>query len=210
MNVRSRILPAIAVLLLLPGCLGGALRGGKPDDIYRFGAAALPPSAVATDIGLAPRTLTLPRVRFAPEIADDRLLAALGEKTLYIKGVRWIAPAPDLFSQALERMLQARAPEIRLSGPQDANIAGYALDIGVTRFEARYAGADTAAPSVVMEGSATLYAPKDRHIVAFHRFAVSAPAAENRAAAIAAAFDAADTRFTAQLADWTRTSIGGG
>lgn len=207
MNVHPRILPALAVVLLLPGCLSGALRGGKPDDLYRFGAAAMPPSAVAADIGLPPRTLTLLHVRFAPEIADDRLLAAQGAQTMYVKGARWIAPAPDLFSQALERMLQARAPEIQLAGTQNAGPTGYALDVAVTRFEAQYGSAAAAAPTVAMEGSATLYAPKDRHVVAFRRFAVTSPATVNRATSIVAAFDAADTQFTADLADWVRIGI---
>lgn len=204
---HTRILPALAVLLLLPGCLGGALRGGKPDDLYRFGAAAVPPSAVAADIGLPPRTLTLPRARLAPEIADDRLLATRGAQTMYIKGARWIAPAPDLFSQALERMLQARAPEIQLAGTQNVGPTGYALDVAITRFEARYGSAATDTPVIAMEGSATLYAPKDRHVVAFRRFAVAIPAAANRATSIVSAFDAADTQFTADLADWVRTGI---
>ncbi|WP_454883351.1 ABC-type transport auxiliary lipoprotein family protein [Sphingomonas oryzagri] len=204
---HTRILPALALLLMLPGCLGGALRGGKPDDLYRFGAAAMPPSAVAADTGLPRRTLTLLHVHFAPEVADDRLLAARGTQTMYIKGVRWIAPAPDLFSQALERMLQARAPEIQLAGTQNAGPTGYALDVAVTRFEAHYGSAATDTPVVAMEGSATLYAPKDRHVIAFQRFAVAIPAAANRAPSIVAAFDAADTQFTADLADWVRTGI---
>lgn len=207
MNRRLCLLPALALLILLSGCLSGVLRGGKPDDLYRFGAAAAPPAATAVTTGLPPRTLTLLHVRFAPEIADDRLLAAQGAHTLYIKGLRWIAPAPDLFTQALNRMLQARAPEIRLLGTQDASASGYTIDIDVTRFEARYEGAYTGAPAVAMEGSAALYAPKDRHLIAFRRFAVTTQAAENRATSTVAAFDAADAQFTADLVDWLRTGI---
>src|SRR3546814_19148122 len=62
----------------------------------------------------APATLSLARIRFAPEIEGDRILTARGESVLYIKDARWAAPAPDLFSQALARQFATRSEERRV------------------------------------------------------------------------------------------------
>ncbi|MFD2427754.1 hypothetical protein ACFSUK_05130 [Sphingobium scionense] len=88
---------------------GTLLGSGKPDNLFRFGVPEREDVQVGT-ANAAPVTLSLARIRFAPEIEGDRILTARGESVLYIKDARWAAPAPDLFSQALARQFATLAP----------------------------------------------------------------------------------------------------
>ncbi|WP_454887526.1 ABC-type transport auxiliary lipoprotein family protein [Sphingomonas oryzagri] len=204
-----RLCLALGGLFLLGGCLSGALRGGKPDELYRFGSAG-GAAAGAEAGGVVPRlSLTFDHFRFSPEISSDRLLAVQDNQSLYIKGVRWIAPAPDLFVQGLDRTFQARAPDVRVTQRQETDPSAYTLDIEITRFEARYDGGFAGNPSVMMEGTATLHAPRDRHVVAFRHFSASAAAVGRQAPAVTSAFDQANSLFSAQVVDWTRLAMAG-
>ncbi len=205
---RRLCAPALLALVLLGGCVGGLLGGGKPDALYRFGVSEQNIGSLPEQRPESDRTITLLRIRFAPEIDGDRLLATRGESALYIEGARWVAAAPDLFSQALGRTFRNRAPAVRLIPAQNGDPSDYALEISITRFEAHYAtaGPDEVPPMVLMEGDATLYGPGNRKAVTVRHVSTQAAAGANRAGAIVAAFDGAAGLFTAQVVDWVNGS----
>lgn len=189
--------------LLLGGC-GSLLGGGKRDDLFRFGVIE-PTNETAAQSAVSRRPLSLLRIRFAPEIEGDRILTTRGPSAVYIKDARWVASSTDLFTLALTRQFDARAPDLRLASPRTATGASQALQVSIDRFEARYTpDADgKTPPTVVIAGDATLFGADDRQPVAAHRFSVEEPALANSTSGIVPAFDRAVTRYAAQLVDWT-------
>ncbi|MGE5722202.1 MAG: ABC-type transport auxiliary lipoprotein family protein [Sphingomonadales bacterium] len=200
-----RLAGLLAALFLLAGCSIGLLGDGGRSDLFRFGVPEQA-QAASPDRGRPQRTIALERVRFAREIEGDRVLTSRGESVLYVEGMRWAAPAADLFTQAVLRQFAGRLPETLLASPRGAGGATLALQLTVDRFEARYpaaAGKDDP-PTIVVGGTAALSAQRGGPPIALHRFAVEEPATANGKAAIAAAFDRAVDRYTILLADWTR------
>ena len=205
-----RLLPTLGGLLLLGGCVGNLLGGGKPDALYRFGveqpvAIGAPAQTPLPDapVAPAPRTIVLLKTSFASEVEGDRLLATHGQSTRYIKGMRWVGGTPGLFSQALARSFQSRAPGLRLTTTPGGDLTGYALALAIGRFEAQYGDeAMSAAPTILIEGDATLYGLGDRKAITTRHFAIQAVAGRNDAVRIVAAFDEAATAYTAAVAEW--------
>jgi len=205
MMARMRMLTAIGALLLLSGCLGKMLNAGPPEALYRFGQAG---PVVPGQTGNAARlAVALERVAFAPAIDGDRLIAVHGDSVRYIKGMRWVSAAPGLFGQSVQNSFAARARDLRLLPKTGDGIAMLGLSVDVARFEVRYDDdAMDSVPTVVIEGAATLVRLSDRRIGATANFAARVPAAANRGAAIAAAFDVATAQATAQITDWVEAT----
>lgn len=198
----------LAVALLLSGC-GSLLGGGKPVDLYRFATPpAVAPAGVSGVLPRSTRTLLVMPVRFAAEIDGDKVLAAQGQKTLYIKGMRWAAPAPVLFAQALTAGFTARVPDVAVVDRRTGANADASLQISIDRFEAQYNGDILAAPIVVIEGRATLIDAKTNLPVGSYRLTATARASANNAAEIAAAFDRANTIAVTGAVDWVAATIG--
>ncbi|WP_139114816.1 MULTISPECIES: ABC-type transport auxiliary lipoprotein family protein [Sphingomonadaceae] len=203
LSTRNRTFALLSSALLLASC-GNLLGGGERADLFRFGV--VDPTPVTGMQGALPtRSVSLLRPRFSQEVEGDRMLTTRGERALYLKGVRWVAPVPDLFTQALMRQYAARAPDVRLTGVRNATGASHALQIDIERFEARYAldGGEKAPPTVIIEGDATLFDLSDRRPVEAKRFLVQEPASANTTSGIVAAFDRAVARSTTELTDWS-------
>ncbi len=198
---------ALILICLLGGCVGKLLGGGKPDALYRFGAAARVAEISATET--AQQTILLEPVRFAAEIDGDRMLAVSGTSTRYIKGSRWVTSGPGQFAEALRRSFAARAPDLRLTGQQGSDRTGSALWVRVGRFEAQYdAPLMESPPTIMMETDATLYALSDRKVMAQQHFMVRVPVLQNRVAALVAGFDQAATCSADDIAGWVRRITG--
>jgi len=199
-RATSRATLAIAAALSLSGCVGALLGGGKPDTLYRFGpvAAGTIPQATA-----APRrTLALPVPQFSPATAGDRILTTQGSEISYIKGVRWVSPAPTLYAAALDATVATRAPDIAV-----ATRASGILTVSVNRFEASYSRAGAGAPVIHVDGVAFLADRATKTIVGRLRFSGTASAAANTGPAIIAAFDAATMQSVTQIVDWANVTI---
>ncbi len=209
-----RLSPALGGLLLLSGCMGNLLGGGKPDALYRFGAdqpvdVSMPAVPVPAQPIAVPRPIVLLKTGFASEVDNDRVLATHGQSARYIKGMRWVAGAPGLFSQAMARSFQARAPALRFTTSPGGDLTGYGLALAIARFEAQYGDdAMQAAPTIRIEGDATLFGLADRKAIATRHFSIQAVAWRNDAPQIVAAFDYATDLYTAQVADWAVVSAG--
>ena len=203
-----RYLLTVSALLLLGGCGGLLGSSGKRDTLFRFGIAEQNNATVA-ERPAAGRPLTLARIRFAPEIEGDRILTARGSSVLYVKDARWVAPAPDLFAQAMTRQFDQRASNIRMVSWRGGGAGAVALQLNLDRFEARYAPESDkqSPPTILISGDATLTALTDRQMKASHRFLEEEPARQNSKAELAAAFDRATARFTAAVVDWTSQTL---
>lgn len=78
------------------------------------------------------------------------------------------------------------------------------------RLEAQYDGQSmTHPPLIAIDGDATLCELSDHRGVAQRHFVAHMQATQNRAEAIVGAFDRATLCYTADLADWVRTSTVG-
>lgn len=203
MTIRSLLFPCLALVVtcLLGGCVGKLLGDDKPDALYRFGGSAR--VAVNSVPDTASQVIVLEPVRFAAEIEGNRMLAVSGTSARYIKGGRWVTSGPNLFTEALQRSFQARAPVLRLIGRQVSDRTGYSLAVRIVRFEAQYdAPLMVSPPTIVMESDVTLYALSDRTVFAQRHFAARVPAAQNRITALVVGFDQVATCAADDIAVW--------
>ena len=194
-------LGALAAATALGAC--SLLSSPDPVQLYRFGGTQAEGRAVSP---AQPVDIALRRIEFAQAVRSERILGVTGTEAAYIKGARWLAPAPDLFTDALESAFASGASRVRLLGPREVTPGNQTLDIDVRTFEAHYAVRD-GAPTVVVIARARLL-NRDRTIDAEETFESSVPASANRVAAIVDAFDAATAAVTRDIVAWTDANVG--
>jgi cholesterol transport system auxiliary component len=170
----------------------------KPIQLYAFGqlpppaAGAVAPGAVGVVFG----GVTMPAAA-----VGDQILAITGQDVAYIGGARWVVPAGLMIQGDAERAFEARGQRVRLLHRGDFAGAAAILRLDVGDFEARYA-APGEAPTVVVSLRATLTRPGGA-LIADQTFTARKPAAENRIAAIVAAYDKATIDVLGQVVVWT-------
>lgn len=199
---RSLLIAAAAALPLLSGC--ALLSSPDPVQMYHFGGQA--PAEARAPIA-QPVAMGLRRVEMPQASRTDRLVGVTGSEVAYIKGARWVSPADDLYTEALENAFAARAQRVRLVGPRELTTAERSLDVDMRAFEARY-DAPGAAPSAVITARAQILSREDRSVIAERTFSVTRPASENRVSAIVQAFEAATADINAQIVDWADQNAG--
>jgi cholesterol transport system auxiliary component len=186
---------------VLGGCIS-VFPKAKPVQMYRFGDRAAAPPAQSqaqsqAQAATAPVTVLKGPIAFPPASGGDRILTVTGTENAYIGGARWVAPAANLFDEALLKAFDAPgAPRLVARGEPLA--APSTLRLDVRAFEARYPG-----PTVRVRIRATLIRNADRALVGEKMFDAAVPAGDNRQAAIVAAFDQAVGQDLAGLRDWT-------
>lgn len=189
-----------AAALALSGC--ALLSTPDPVQTYRFGGAAA--TQGATTIA-APLQVSLRRVEMPAAVQNDRILSVTGAETAYIGGARWVSPASELYTAALENAFVTQATQVRLIGPRELTRSTRSLDIDVRAFEARYETAG-AAPTVVITIRARVLTLPERSVRAERIFTVEQPAGGNRISAIVEAFDLATRDINAEIVTWTEAS----
>ncbi|MFN4041760.1 MAG: ABC-type transport auxiliary lipoprotein family protein [Brevundimonas sp.] len=199
---RSLLIAAAAALPILSGC--ALLSSPDPVQMYHFGGQA--PAEARAPIA-QPVAMGLRRIEMPQASRTDRIVGVTGSEVAYIKGARWVSPADDLYTEALENAFAARAQRVRLVGPRELTTAERSLDVDMRAFEARY-DAPGAAPSAVITARAQILSREDRSVVAEQTFSVSRPASENRVSAIVQAFEAATADINAQIVDWADQNAG--
>lgn len=189
-----------AAALALSGC--ALLSTPDPVQTYRFGGAAA--TEGATTIA-TPLQVSLRRVEMPAAVQNDRILSVTGAETAYIGGARWVSPASELYTAALENAFVTQATQVRLIGPRELTRSTRSLDIDVRAFEARYE-MPGAAPTVVITIRARVLTLPERSVRAERIFTVEQPAAGNRISAIVEAFDLATRDINAEIVAWTEAS----
>lgn len=187
---------AAAAAISLSGC--ALLSSPDPVQLYRFGdvadATATPPAT--------PIQVKLRAVEFPQPASGDRILSVTGTEAAFVAGGRWVAPAVQIYSDALESAFGAQARNVRLIGRRELTPTTRLLDIDVRAFEARYDYVD-AVPSVVVTVRARLLRFPERTVSMEQTFTVTQSAGENRMSAIVAAYDTATRDVNTQIVAWT-------
>ncbi len=185
-----------ACALVLPLALGGCISifpKAQPVQLYSFGQAVPAPTAPVR----TPVTVIKGATTFPPAAGGDRLLTVTGAESAYIGGARWLSPASVIFDEVLLRAFDGPGSP-RLVERGEPLTAPSTLRLDVRRFEARYPG-----PTVSVQVRATLIRNGDRTIIGETLFDASVPAAENRQAAIVAAYDGAVDKVVSDIRGWT-------
>jgi len=200
-----RIAALAATGVLLSGCLGGLLGGGKPAQLYQFGqtptaAAAQPPAAGTVGVFLA-------NADFQRETAGDKILAITNGQAQYIAQSRWVAPADVLFRQAVLTAFDAAPGRVRLIPRGEQARTDHALRLDVRNFETRYEAGPEAAPTVVVRVRGALARDTDRAAGRERIFEARVPAASNRVTAIVAAYDRAVADVLGEVVRWTEAEV---
>lgn len=191
-----------AAALALSGC--ALLSTPDPVQTYRFGgAAATQGSTVITE----PVQVSFRRIEMPAAVQNDRILSVTGAETAYIGGARWVSPASELYTAALENAFVTQATQVRLIGPRELTRSTRALDVDVRAFEARY-DAPGATPTVVITIRARVLTLPERSVRAERIFTVEQTAGANRVSAIVEAFDLATRDINTQIVAWTEASVG--
>ena len=199
---RLSILAVALLGCLLVGCIS-LLPKQKPVQLYRFGVSAPPAASPAPaqgrfSVGAAPTS-------FERAAAGDQILTITGDEAAYISGSRWVTAANTLFDAAVERAFDADRGPARLIARGEAVRSNYSLKLDVRTFETRYDHGQQEPPTVVVEVYAGLVERSSELTAALPAeriFQASVPASENRAGAIAQAYDAAVTDVLGKLVVW--------
>jgi cholesterol transport system auxiliary component len=190
----------LAASLGLNGCVT-LFPKAPPAQLYRFGAE--PPKLDAKAQVGAPFNLLLAQTVFVHAARSDSILTSNGTETAYLAGSRWVSPAAVLFDEAIGRAFDAAGGPARLVPRGGLGSSGASLRLDVQVFEARYSGAKTAAPTVVVRVHGVLAPMADRRLAAERTFEADKPAGDNRVGAIVTAFDEATTQVVGEIVAWT-------
>ncbi|MDQ2861358.1 MAG: ABC-type transport auxiliary lipoprotein family protein [Pseudomonadota bacterium] len=194
---------AVAILAsLLIGCIS-LLPKQKPAQLFRFGVSA-PPAATHV-LGQARFSVQAVPISFERAAASDAILTVTGDEAAYIAGSRWVTSASSLFDAAVTRAFDADGGAARLVPRGEAVRPDYSLKLDVRAFEARYDHGQAAPPTIVFELYAGLIRRSNDAVAptpAERIFQASVPASENRAGAIAQAFDTAVTKVLGEMVVW--------
>ncbi|HWA61160.1 MAG TPA: ABC-type transport auxiliary lipoprotein family protein [Caulobacteraceae bacterium] len=196
MRPLASALAVLAVAGALAGCVS-VFPKQQPAQLFRFGVTTTPAEGQAGERFGVMNSVT----SFEPAAATDRILTVSGNEAAYIKGSRWVAPAPSLFDDAMRRAFEAGGPA-RLIARGEVVRPDYVLKVDVIRFEARYDHGAGAAPTVVVALHAALDRTSDRALAGDRTFEARIDAADNRVGAIAQAFDQAVTKTLTDLVAW--------
>lgn len=198
--VRRLARLALALTLVgLTGCVS-LFPKANPSQLYRFGeSSAAPP---VTPAPAAP-VIAQGGVSFPDDASTDRILTTDGQEAAYIKGARWISPAPVLFEEALTRAFEA-AGAPRLVPTVGAARAAFVLNLQIQVFETRYDQGPSAAPEVVVQLRAEVLRADDRSLVVDQILTSTARASENRMGPIVQAYDRAVAEVLTKVVDLAR------
>jgi cholesterol transport system auxiliary component len=172
-------------------------------QLYRFRLAATVSPSIASRHTVG---VLLAHGSFAAASGGDGILTVTGDRTAFVAGARWAAPASLLFTQAVADAFDAAQGVVRLDARGQRTPSAYALRLDVRNFEARYEAGRDAPPVVVLRVRAAL--TKADLSTSFDQvFETRVTAAGNRVGAIVAAYDSALTDLLGDLVAWTARNV---
>lgn len=127
-----------------------------------------------------------------------------GELQVY-KGAMWSQPTPDILQNTILRTLEDSHKLASVTRHGGGIASDYDLATDIRRFDADYAGA--AAPSAVVEVSASLIQNGENRVVATRVFRNATPASSAAITDVHRAFEQSLSDTTREIAGWTLTSI---
>jgi cholesterol transport system auxiliary component len=191
---------AAALAVALGGCTGSFFKSSAPPTSTYLLSAKVEAQAGAVAIP-ADLTVLLPHVRTG--LDNDRVAALYPDRKLdYFAAARWSGPLDEVMQ---DLVLQAFEGRFRNVGTDNSAFnAGYWLEIDVVDFQAEYTGtgsAPYAAPTAHVHLRARLGNGSDRRMLGEFEADTRQAAAENRLAAVVAAFEAATQRALGEIVE---------
>jgi cholesterol transport system auxiliary component len=204
-RARGRLASIVASVMLLTGCAGSLLQSDEPKpDTYRLSSPAVAPAAGQATTTL-PFAIAVARPRAAAPLDTDRIAVnAAGNRFDYYAGSRWAGSAPQMVQ---EQMVATLAATGQFGGGVFAAPARVPtellLDVELRRFEVVTAAANAAsaaaAPVVHVQVQASLVDSRRGVRVTSFVSEAAVPAAENRLAAVIAAFEQASAQVLGEI-----------
>jgi cholesterol transport system auxiliary component len=190
----------------LGGCTGSFFKSSAPPtSTYLLSAkVGAQPGAVAIPADL---TVLLPHVRTG--LDNDRVAALYPDRRLdYFAAARWSGPLDEVIQDLALQAFQGRFRN--LGTDTSAFNGGYWLEIEVVDFQAEYTGsAQDAAPTAHVHLLARLGNGNDRRVLGEFEADTRQAAAENRLAAVVAAYEAATQRALGEIVEKSTQALAG-
>ena len=211
--MRKMLLTALALAAIgvdLAGCVS-LLPKTKPSQLYRFGADEVLPSGGTPDAAAAGPSnagkigVVLGRIEFPRASTSDGILTVTGDRTAYIAGARWVAPARLQFEEAVERAFEADARAVQIVNVGDVGAAGAVLRMDVLSFEARYP--EAGGPPTIVIALAARLTRSDGQVLDQREFSVSIPTQADRVSTIVKAFNDGVNQLLSGIVSWTDQEV---
>jgi ABC-type uncharacterized transport system auxiliary subunit len=189
-----------AALALCAGAACVSLPPERPVEAFRIGeaVAATPAPAAARPAARAVVALEEPLAQGL--LASDRIIAVVDGALRPVAGARWDETIPAMLRRQMARALQTGGAVDVVDAAQRAGSAGFGLVTVVEAMQAEIRR-DFTAEAVVTVGARLVRFP-GRDVVATKVFSASEISADDAAASLSRAIDAAAGRATADLAAW--------
>lgn len=186
-----------AISLLCAGC-GGSLFESDIPAPTRYVIASVPPAAAPVASAASQVDLSIGRPDVAPGLDSERIAVLRGRELDYYRGVQWSGRVVDVVQTFLTGSLQEQQL-FRSVTPEQARVSGdYLLDTEVRDFQAEYTEGK-AAPQAHVTIIGRVIRVVDRNMIDTVTASATFPAADNRMAAVAAAFEAAAQQVALEM-----------
>jgi cholesterol transport system auxiliary component len=194
-----KCLVSLCMLMLITGCASGLKSNAAPTQTYILRATPAPASGDTTPTGT---TLQIARLTTDPGLGSDRIvLVQTDHRMSFYAASRWAAELPDLIETLAVATLRATGQWDAVYEFPNVFASDYLLQIAIRRFEADYTGGGN--PTVQVTFDCTVVRRSGRDSIANFVVQGSAPASENRLAAVVAAFEQAANSALASMAQRT-------
>jgi cholesterol transport system auxiliary component len=191
-----------ALSVVLSACGGSLLETDLPPNVLYVIEPA--PAPTPQTEGL-PVDLSIGRPDVSPGLDTNRIAVLKGRQLDFYRAARWGGSTTEVVQTFLVDSLEDQRL-FRSVTAEQARVAGdYVLDIEVRDFQAEYAGDGPPAVRVKMLGR--LIRVSDRELAATVAAEATAPAADNRMHAVAAAFEIAAHKVALDLARQTASAV---
>jgi ABC-type uncharacterized transport system auxiliary subunit len=198
--MKLSIRRVVAAFALSAGAACVSLPPERPVEAFRIGEAApaTPAQAAARPATRAVVALEDPLAQGL--LASDRIIAVVDGALRPVAGARWDETIPAMLRRQMARALQTGGAVDVVDAAQRAGTASYGLVTVVEAMQAEIRR-DFSAEAVVTIGARLVRFP-GRDVVATKVFSAREAAADDAAASLSRAIDAAAGRATADLAAW--------
>jgi cholesterol transport system auxiliary component len=192
----------LALAVAACGCSSFLHSTAKPEQLYYLRPpAAAAPAATATPAAGRPLSIRVGQPFTAPGLQTPHIMLVQADHRMnFYTGSRWAAPLADVIESLAVQTLRASLDWSSVEDSTSPFPSSYLLQIGVRRFEADYT-AGGPAPTVYVVLDCIIGRREGRDVVAPFTVSGSAPAAENRMAAVVAAFEQASGSALSALAE---------
>jgi cholesterol transport system auxiliary component len=195
----KRPLVPLATLMLITGCAGGLQSNAPATQSYILRPNPAPANGDTVSTGAS---LQLARLTTDPGLGSDRIVIVESDHRMgFYAASRWAAELPDLVETLAVATLRATGEWDAVYEFPNAFATDYLLQIAIRRFEADYTAGGNPVVQVTLDCTVVRRSGRDQ--VANFVVQGSAPATENRLAAVVAAFERAANEALGSMAQKT-------